>query len=277
MAAARRSMADVMAEQQRAAGGPVEPLPAAAPAQSSAAASPRGDTARVPDPYEAKGAGDLDATERAHLATCEAALNGLRLAFWAAGKALQTIRDAHLYRDTHPTFEAYVEDRWEMSRPQAYRLIDAWPLAERLSPMGDKLNERQVRELLPVAVQHDVDAAVTVYQTVAQTDGVRLTAIVLKGAVAALPPTGRFDPAEAAAQIRAYLAGQLETAPPVTVDPAEVFTAEAARLRAVVSRTVSRPAFRTYAREHPDQARAVVAELRQLLDDIEAETDQDGH
>lgn len=35
-----------------------------------------------------------------------------------------------------------------MSRSPAYRLIDAWPLAERLSPMGDKLNERQVRELL---------------------------------------------------------------------------------------------------------------------------------
>jgi hypothetical protein len=37
-----------------------------------------------------------------------------------------------------------------MSRSPAYRLIDAWPLAERLSPMGDKLNERQVRKLLPL-------------------------------------------------------------------------------------------------------------------------------
>ena len=47
----------------------------------------------------------------------------------------------------HP--EDNVEQQWDMSCPQAYRLIDAWPLAERLSPMGDKLNERQVRELLP--------------------------------------------------------------------------------------------------------------------------------
>ena len=39
--------------------------------------------------------------------------------------------------------------QWDLSCPQAYRLIDAWPLAERLSPMEDKLNERQVRELLP--------------------------------------------------------------------------------------------------------------------------------
>jgi len=41
-----------------------------------------------------------------------------------------------------------------MSRSPAYRLIDAWPLAERLFPMGDKLNERQVHELLPLASRH---------------------------------------------------------------------------------------------------------------------------
>src|SRR5438309_439896 len=81
--------------------------------------------------------------EQADLATCEAALDNLRVAFWAAGKALQVIRDARLYRDTHATFEDYVEQRWDMARSPAYRLIDAWPLAERLSPMGDKLNERQ--------------------------------------------------------------------------------------------------------------------------------------
>jgi hypothetical protein len=30
---------------------------------------------------------------------------------------------------TTVTFEAYIEDRWEMSRPQAYRLIERgrWP------------------------------------------------------------------------------------------------------------------------------------------------------
>jgi hypothetical protein len=121
----------------------------------------------------------LSDREQADLATCEAALDNLRLAFWAAGKALQVIRDARLYRDTHATFEDYVEQRWDMSRSQAYRLVDAWPLAERLSPMGDKLNERQIRELLPLASRHGQDAAVTVYRTVAETEGIQVTAALL--------------------------------------------------------------------------------------------------
>ena len=98
---------------------------------------------------------------------CEAAVDNLRRAFWLAGKALNVIRDARLYRDSDATFEAYVERRWDISRAQAYRLIDAWPLAEHLSPMGD-INERQTRELLPVATRHGQDAAVTVYRAVGE-------------------------------------------------------------------------------------------------------------
>ncbi|MEU8310281.1 hypothetical protein AB0C84_42585 [Actinomadura sp. NPDC048955] len=96
----------------------------------------------------------------------------MRLAFWAAGKALQTIRDARLYGTTHATFEEYVEQRWQMGRAHAYRLIQAWPLAEALSPIGDTtLNEAQVRALLPLAAQHGQDAAVVGYGTVAEVDG----------------------------------------------------------------------------------------------------------
>jgi hypothetical protein len=91
----------------------------------------------LPDPYTADDdGGQLSDREQADLGACEAALDNLRVAFWAAGKALQVIRDARLYRGTHATFEDYVEQQWDMSRPQAYRLVDAWPLAERLSPMG---------------------------------------------------------------------------------------------------------------------------------------------
>src|SRR5258708_34156409 len=62
---------------------------------------------------------DLLDREREDLAACEAAIDTLRLAFWAAGKALQVIRDGRLYRGTHPTFEDYSQDRWEMTRQQA--------------------------------------------------------------------------------------------------------------------------------------------------------------
>ena len=154
----------------------------------------------LPGPYTGAADGQLSDREHADLAACEAALDNLRVAFWAAGKALQVIRDACLYRDTYATFEDYLAERWDMSRAQAYRLIGAWPLAERLSPIGDTLNESQVRELLPLAGRHGQDAAVTVYRAVAETDGVQVTAAVLHGAVSILP-AGRFDADEAVAQI----------------------------------------------------------------------------
>ncbi|WP_246646415.1 hypothetical protein [Nonomuraea ceibae] len=246
--------------------------PAAAEVQTPPAGAPLTppDPDAVPAPYiQPQAAGDLTEHELADLNTCEAALEGLRLAWWAAGKALQTIRDARLYRAEYPSFEAYCASRWDMTRRQADRLIAAWPLAERLRPIGlTTLNEGQVRELLPLADRHGQDAAAVVYQTVAEADGVRVTAAVLKGAAAVVAGAGRFDPVAAAAQIRAYLAGDLKAEPAAPADPVEVFTAEAERLRATISR-IRRPAFQSYARTHPEQARAVVAELRALLDDIE--------
>jgi hypothetical protein len=221
----------------------------------------------LPAPYEAIGdSPNLIDTERADLALAEAAIDSLRVAFWAAGKALQLIRDARLYRGTHATFEEYLIDRWDMQRAQAYRLIQAWPLAERLSPMGDKLSERQVRELLPVAIRHGQDAAVTVYQTVSETDGVRVTAAVLDGAVKALPPV--WDREQAVEQIRAYLAG-IPNQPAAGADPSTSWETEAARLRLTMRRLVTHPSWLTAVREHPEQARAVIAELRDLLDEAE--------
>lgn len=227
----------------------------------------------VPAPYEAfSDSPNLVDTERSDLAACERAIHGLRVAFWAAGKALQTIRDARLYRTTHATFEDYVEQRWQMGRAHAYRLIQAWPLAEALSPIGDTaLNEAQVRAVLPFANQHGQEAAVTVYGAVASVEGIEVTATVLADVVKQI--RDRFDPATAAEEIRAYLTrdddGQDDAEP---VDPAAAWTAEADRLRSTVRRAITRPAFRAAAQARPDEARAVVAELRKLLDEVEAAT-----
>jgi hypothetical protein len=131
--------------------------------------------------------------EQKEMAACEAAIDHLRVAFWAAGKALAVIRDGRHYRTTHATFEDYVEQRWEMSRAQAYRLIEAWPLAERLgvSPIGDTgLTESQVRALLPVVRKHGEGAAFEVYRAVAEADGMRVTAQLLSDAVRAVPADG---------------------------------------------------------------------------------------
>lgn len=252
---------------RRADADPDEP-PAGPPAVPSA---PIG-AAALPEPYQAADTDTLNDREQADLVACEAAIDTLRMAFWAAGKALQVIRDGRLYRaTTHTTFEEYVEGRWQMSRPQAYRLIEAWPLAQALSPMGDTLNERQVRELLPLAERHGQEAAETVYRAVTEVDGVRVTAAVLKGVVSALP-NDRFDPVEAVEQIRAYLAGAAngQNAPrSVETTAAETFTVEAGRLRTILQRIAKRDIARSAATENPEEVKKVVTELRALLDEIE--------
>jgi hypothetical protein len=265
MTAGRRRSMEEFLQQQRAmeAGdddtGAGPPAPAAGPAVISPGS--------LPEPYAAAADGQLSDREQADLATCEVALDNLRVAFWAAGKALQVIRDARLYRGTHATFEDYVEQRWDMSRSQAYRLVDAWPLAERLSPMGDKLNERQIRELLPLASRYGQDAAVTVYRTVAETDGIQVTAALLHGTVSILP-ADHFDPAEAIGQIRAYLTGnpgnQLRTANPV-----ETFATEAAKLLRVLHRVSARGVLQAALDADPDVVRKMIADMRTLLDAIE--------
>jgi hypothetical protein len=241
------------------------PAPAASGLLVAAAAS------AIPEPYETSTEGDLSDQELGDLATCEAAVDNLRVAFWAAGKALQVIRDARLYRSSYATFEEYVEARWDMSRPQAYRLIDAWPLAERLSPMGD-INERQIRELIPLATQHGEEAAATVYQAISETDGAQVTAALLHGAVAVLP-RDHFDPAEAVSQIRAYLAaGPTRPSAPAAVDPVALVTAEATRLRRVLHRAADHGALKAAAHEQHDAVRKVIADMRALLDEIEQGT-----
>ena len=228
----------------------------------------------LPAPYPATGDGELSGSEHGYLAACEAALENLARAFWAAGKALQVIRDGRLYRETHATFEDYVEQRWGFSRPQAYKLMAAWPLAERLSPIGDKLNQRlrqnQVLELLPVAASHGQDAAVVVYSTVAEADGVDVTAAVLRGVVGVLPD-GPFDPAEAADQIRAYLAGGPAGPPRPAADPVGAFAAESAKILRVLKRVSARGMLQAAVDADPAVVRKVIADVRALLDDIEGD------
>ncbi|MFE9491436.1 hypothetical protein ACFYNF_34200 [Streptomyces sp. NPDC006641] len=158
--------------------------------------------------------------EQDSLAQCEAAVETLKGAFWAAGKALQIIRDARLYRETHKTFDDYCDERWSMNRQYADKLIRAWPIAEalyekqdpaNLTPIGvKKLNQAQVWELVPVAESWDVDTATFVYDTVVEIDGQAVTAAVLKGAVKSLPKSDEFDREVAAERILEYVSSLSE-------------------------------------------------------------------
>lgn len=258
---ARRSMADVLAEQRALIGTDATP--------------PRVEQAIVFQPPDAPPAArrpmlsevdhdtpQLHDVEREELANCEAAIDTLRTAFWVAGQALRTVRAAKLYRETHATFEEYVADRWDMSRAQAYRLMEAAPLAERLSPIGDtRLNEAQVRELMPVADAHGKDAAVTVYRTVAEADGVKVTAAVIKGAVAVLPEDREFDADQAVAQIRAYLAGKVQPPAVAQPDPGE----QVERVRA----TIRRIRVDRLLAVGVEARRELAGELRALADEME--------
>jgi hypothetical protein len=99
--------------------------------------------------------GDQNMVDRSELserrlAHLEAVIQRYRQDFYAVGKALNEIRDARHYQKlSFTTFERYVNVRWDMSKSQAYRLIEAFLVMENLSPIGDVLpkNEAQARPL----------------------------------------------------------------------------------------------------------------------------------
>jgi hypothetical protein len=102
----------------------------------------------------------LDTVERNKLRKLEVVVAEGITSFLAVGEALKEIRDLKLYRESHKTFEKYVDQKWGMQKSQAYRLIDASVVSQNLSPMGDKnervaeiTTERQLRELKDVPVE----------------------------------------------------------------------------------------------------------------------------
>jgi hypothetical protein len=230
----------------------------------------------LPDPYEAPDAdGPLTNEERTLFEACEDRIDRLRVAFIEAGQALELIKGGKLYREHYKTgqrfttFEDYCLQVWGMSRPVAYRLIEEWRLAKRLSPMGDKLNERQVRALLPVGKRHGDEAAVTVYSTVANTEGVRATSTLL-GEVVRILPADDWDEDAAVERIRLYLAGEW-TPESVSRRAATVrtFADEATRVRDGLQALVDGDLLVQAVKEDPDQVRDLVKELRSFLDEIE--------
>lgn len=104
----------------------------------------------------------LTPDEKKELKQCESVIKRGWDTFVEVGKALAKVRDARLYRGQHQTFEAYCRVRWQYGKSQAYRLIGAAEVIDRLSPIGDELrmpvNEAQVRPLLALDPEEQVDA-----------------------------------------------------------------------------------------------------------------------
>lgn len=99
--------------------------------------------------------------EASRLADLEGVIERGLSTFVEVGEALLEIRDARLYRLTHGTWEAYCEDRWQMKRAHAHRLIEASQVAVAMSPFGDiPASEAVARELVPVMRQDPVSLPV---------------------------------------------------------------------------------------------------------------------
>ncbi len=68
------------------------------------------------------------------------------------GNAFADIEDAWLYRGTHQTFDAYLRDRWGISRSRGHQLVEAAEKADRPFPDVDEPapgTELEASKLLP--------------------------------------------------------------------------------------------------------------------------------
>lgn len=236
-------------------------------------------TADIPEPYEQPDApAELSAKERAHLEICESALDVLKLAFWRAGKALRVIRDARLYRETHPSFEAYLDDRWGLSRPYAYNLIDSAPFVEQIvnTPAKDTINERQARELVPLSRDYGSQAAVDLYLTLSQEvaagngSAPKITGVLVQKTAAAvrsaLPSAAVWDTDTLTTVVRSVLHTTEEPATADTTGDSEFtgwFETESTRVNKLADKVAKR------ADKHPDEAKAFAEALRQYAKRID--------
>jgi hypothetical protein len=90
----------------------------------------------------------LSTDEKAELRKYEHVIERGIKVFVEVGEALISIRDARLYRESHPTFESYCRERWGFSKTHANRLIQGAGVAKNLAPIGViPQNESQVRIL----------------------------------------------------------------------------------------------------------------------------------
>lgn len=77
--------------------------------------------------------GPLSDAEEKELQECEAIIEAGLQEFVKVGNALLRVRDHKLYRAKYGTFEAYLKERWDISRRRGYQLLDAAEAVQNLS------------------------------------------------------------------------------------------------------------------------------------------------
>ncbi|MEV7940889.1 hypothetical protein AB0O82_32770 [Kitasatospora sp. NPDC088264] len=180
----------------------------------------------LPDPSELDAVAEDDNSELTEdqvrlRAACDGAIEAAQGAadasVWTIGRALDVMAKQRLHRKSHPTLDAYVQDKVGKKYRQTKRWRDGWPLANAavaMCPIGHIApNEGQVRELLGAEEKHSREVAAELYAAVvaeAGQQGARVTAVMVAAARDALPdalPQDRGSAMQEAAQeaVRASL------------------------------------------------------------------------
>jgi hypothetical protein len=120
----------------------------------------------------------LTAQEGEALAELEQVIERGLTTFVDVGNALLTIRDERLYRADYATFEDYCRERWGLSRPRAYQLIDAANTVSTIVDTGlpAPANEGQARELARVPEEQRAE----IWQQTLDATGGRPTAAAIR-------------------------------------------------------------------------------------------------
>lgn len=123
----------------------------------------------------------LNIEESHELERCEVVIKQGLKTFIEVGQALMTIKEKRLYRIGFKTFEDYCVERWAISKPRAYQLIDAANVIIGLSTIVDILpqTESQTRPLtsLKPEIQKEV------WKEVVETHGENITAAKVQSVV----------------------------------------------------------------------------------------------
>ncbi|GGO98237.1 hypothetical protein [Wenjunlia tyrosinilytica] len=236
-----------------------------------------GDSAKLPT-KQLTDTPALIAQEQDMLVKCESAIENLRFAFWAAGKALQVVRDARLYRAQFETFEDYTQARWDITPQYAGKLIRTWRVAEALfqarpgggleTVVSTKLGYGHAWALVPLVEKHSVQAAVYLYLGLVKAKGASVTAALVQGAVEALPEEAAGHKAKTEEAVISYLASPEDEArsTPAT-DPAKTV-----RALSKAARTFDASALQAALEHDPKRARNAVKSLIEVLSSVSGVT-----
>lgn len=93
----------------------------------------------------------LTRQEERRLQNCEEVIEKGLNTFYDVGAALTEIRDSRLYRNTHPTFADYCQERWGFSRRRGDELIAAAAVVDNVRKLAsmESANERNSAQMLP--------------------------------------------------------------------------------------------------------------------------------